>query len=346
MARAVRGVGIKRKNDFGLAKLSRGITQKRMDGVKIIFRDGKFLVFSSFSEKDIAKAAGCRWNPEERIWWTDKAPIALKLREYVDDSALAEISKAESNIESSKLTDAVIDIPCPEGQAYLPFQRAGIAFCMKVLGIDSSLDPNYIKGIGKEAINADRNLSEKCRVQKENDGMTSEGPGTGGQGDCKAKVIEECERPGMASEGRNNNQNQNGGSGSQKAPSIGSPPINRTTGDKLSGREWAGTDRNPGNMEQEIIAYGLPSGACDKNERTQNKSQAPTELQGGLCKSERDDGDRAGRPIAPQLEKQRTGQEKNGGSGISRMEGNTNQAQLTKGGQNPSLGALIADEMG
>jgi SNF2 family DNA or RNA helicase len=45
---------------------------------------------------------------------------------------LAETDKQEmeANIEASRATDADIAIPCPDGLAYLPFQRAGIGYAM------------------------------------------------------------------------------------------------------------------------------------------------------------------------------------------------------------------------
>lgn len=42
--------------------------------------------------------------------------------------------QAEERIEASRATDAAVEIPCPEGLAYMPFQRAGIAYAIAKLG--------------------------------------------------------------------------------------------------------------------------------------------------------------------------------------------------------------------
>ena len=78
--------------------------------------------------KDALKAAGisCRpkvegdtHGPWEVCWW--QAPSA-------------EVQAAQSqNAEASRATDATCDVPAPDGLAYMPFQRAGIAFLVKML---------------------------------------------------------------------------------------------------------------------------------------------------------------------------------------------------------------------
>ena len=37
-------------------------------------------------------------------------------------------------LAASRATDWAGDIPCPEGLAYLPYQRAGIAYCLRAFG--------------------------------------------------------------------------------------------------------------------------------------------------------------------------------------------------------------------
>ncbi len=75
------------------------------------------------SGKDALKAAGISCRPKvegdprgpwEVCWW--QAPSA-------------EVQAARlQNAEASRATDAVIDVPAPDGLAYMPFQRAGIAW--------------------------------------------------------------------------------------------------------------------------------------------------------------------------------------------------------------------------
>ena len=40
-------------------------------------------------------------------------------------------SERKAAVEASRSNDAEIDVPCPEGRAYMPFQRGGIAYAMK-----------------------------------------------------------------------------------------------------------------------------------------------------------------------------------------------------------------------
>ena len=57
--------------------------------------------------------------------------VARSLRE--DDAyapARKAAAEAERTREASRATDAEVDLPCPEGLAYMPFQRAGIAYAL------------------------------------------------------------------------------------------------------------------------------------------------------------------------------------------------------------------------
>lgn len=100
----------------------------------------------SYSEKDLAKAARFRWHGGNcwpncfacaeglgKVWWTPKAEQAALLAQYAADPAVrAELSglaeQREKALADSRAVDADIDVPCPEGLAYYPFQKAGIAY--------------------------------------------------------------------------------------------------------------------------------------------------------------------------------------------------------------------------
>jgi SWI/SNF-related matrix-associated actin-dependent regulator 1 of chromatin subfamily A len=101
-------------------------------------QEGKiWIVRSAFADKDIVKAAGARWNPDRKCWWTDKPEVAEKLAQG-DAAAVAAINaerqaaheRAQRAVDASRATDAAIDLPVPEGLAYKPYQRAGIAFAL------------------------------------------------------------------------------------------------------------------------------------------------------------------------------------------------------------------------
>ncbi len=79
------------------------------------------------SNKGDLKAAGISCGKDratgewEALWW-----IPVNTPEVVEDKKEA--------IAASQATDADIDVPRPEGLEYLPYQRAGVSFCIKAFG--------------------------------------------------------------------------------------------------------------------------------------------------------------------------------------------------------------------
>lgn len=96
----------------------------------------RWICHSTFAEKDIPKAAGFRWDPTNRQWWTPDAEKAAKLSgpdaaaKILAEHAAKQALRAEL-VEDSRQADADVVIPVPEGLAYLPYQRAGIASMRK-----------------------------------------------------------------------------------------------------------------------------------------------------------------------------------------------------------------------
>lgn len=64
------------------------------------------------------------------VWWTDDAAKAEKLREYADAAAMAALDGVQQADQASRAVDADVDLPCPDGLAYLPYQRAGISWLL------------------------------------------------------------------------------------------------------------------------------------------------------------------------------------------------------------------------
>lgn len=101
-------------------------------------------VASCWEAGDLPKAAGFRWESTARLWHTTDVLKAAKLRAYAADEATgarldaeaaaaqaeadAAAERARQAVEASRATDADIEIPCAPGRAFLPYQRAGIAF--------------------------------------------------------------------------------------------------------------------------------------------------------------------------------------------------------------------------
>ena len=103
--------------------------------ITLIKEGDRWIIRSSYSDKDVIKAAGGRWDAARKTWWTDKPEVAEKLAQG-DDALVAQINaeraaahaKAEASIAASRATNADIDLPIAKGCAYLPYQKAGVAF--------------------------------------------------------------------------------------------------------------------------------------------------------------------------------------------------------------------------
>lgn len=103
------------------------------------YSGGEYVWSGGYDTRHLPKEAGFRWNPAPRKIWTTKDPAkALRVAEYAAPDCRAEITartrvaatEAEAAIAASHAKDAEIAIPCPDGLAYLPYQRAGIAYAL------------------------------------------------------------------------------------------------------------------------------------------------------------------------------------------------------------------------
>jgi len=95
--------------------------------------EGRYVMICTYREKDIPKAVGLRWDPENKQWWTDDIERAVKLLKYVKDddtAALLKVAKKgqEEALAASKASTSTMKIPAPEGLEYMPFQKAGIEY--------------------------------------------------------------------------------------------------------------------------------------------------------------------------------------------------------------------------
>ena len=100
--------------------------------MQLTYTAPSWIALSSYDERDIPKKAGFRWNPAAKRWETWEAGVARKLQEYADDAARlamdAALTQHDTAVTASRAMDANIEIPCPDGLAYRPFQRAGVQF--------------------------------------------------------------------------------------------------------------------------------------------------------------------------------------------------------------------------
>jgi len=94
--------------------------------------DGKqFIWEGTYHDRHLPKEAGFRWDSLRRVWWTDDAEKAFRLREYADRRALERLAVVEERASLSRSSTAEIEVPAPPGREYLPYQKAGIAFLDK-----------------------------------------------------------------------------------------------------------------------------------------------------------------------------------------------------------------------
>jgi SWI/SNF-related matrix-associated actin-dependent regulator 1 of chromatin subfamily A len=98
-------------------------------------RGPRYIAKATYDQRTIPKAAGFRWDGAMKYWYTTDAQVAAKLSDpdfathAAQEAEIKQAIRAEA-IVASRVASADIDLPCPEGLAYLPFQRAGIAAAM------------------------------------------------------------------------------------------------------------------------------------------------------------------------------------------------------------------------
>jgi SWI/SNF-related matrix-associated actin-dependent regulator 1 of chromatin subfamily A len=129
----------------------------------------RFVALSSYEERHIPKDAGFRWDAAAKRWWTDQPTKARALAGYASEELRAEIGGALAaahtarveSVQASAARDSDAVLPCPEGRAYLPYQRAGIAFALArqnvLFGDDMGLGKT-IQAIG--TISADESVEQ------------------------------------------------------------------------------------------------------------------------------------------------------------------------------------------
>lgn len=91
-----------------------------------------FYFKGGYEYKDVPKAAGFRWSPDKKVWYTNDVSNARKLVQYATPEALQAISQkvavVDASLSLSRATNANYDIPVPAGLQYLGYQKAGIQY--------------------------------------------------------------------------------------------------------------------------------------------------------------------------------------------------------------------------
>ena len=105
----------------------------------------RFEMLARYEDRVEIKKAGFRWDPEVKKWWTGDAATAVRFEKLADGRATEKLQAVSRAIEDSRAASSDVDLPCPEGLAYRPFQKAGIAYA---LGRQSALIADEM-GLGK-----------------------------------------------------------------------------------------------------------------------------------------------------------------------------------------------------
>lgn len=94
----------------------------------------------------VRKIDGRRWDPARKVWWVPNHQIfaaaalldpilpsyasRLRTSPRFEEARMEAVSLLDAH-DASRATDSDIDIPCPEGESYLPFQKGGIAYSVQ-----------------------------------------------------------------------------------------------------------------------------------------------------------------------------------------------------------------------
>ena len=240
-------------------------------------------------------------------------------------------------VAASRAVDADVAIPAPEGLTYLPFQRAGIVFCLDRFGY------NWGQGEGS----ATRRLSTAAGAAQGGQGESRQGTYAGGTSEGGGLDPSHRADARVAAQGQRSNA---GGHAAPSGPASSSQGPSRETeglGTELAGGERPTPNtasRDGGGAPQ---AHRVRPRISDPDAGTRNIASTPEALQGGLRQSSDEDRRGARRTIPSTETEAPGGPAENRNLDSTRMAGHSSRAR--EGGDAiPSRGgaALIADEMG
>lgn len=98
-----------------------------------------YICICPFNDRHIPKMAGFKWNdPVPGRWATKSERAAMALAKYADDTCRQQFSEAhhkhQSAVEASWRADTDFQPKKPDGLEFMPFQRAGVRYCISRLG--------------------------------------------------------------------------------------------------------------------------------------------------------------------------------------------------------------------
>jgi SWI/SNF-related matrix-associated actin-dependent regulator of chromatin subfamily A-like protein 1 len=66
-----------------------------------------------------------------RRWWSPRVESATRLRSYCNERALKMMRDHLERLRKSRAVDSDLEVPCPPGLEYKPYQRAGISYALQ-----------------------------------------------------------------------------------------------------------------------------------------------------------------------------------------------------------------------
>ncbi len=101
-----------------------------------------FFAISKYEEKDFLKNAGFRWDPVNKVWYTNNENNIYALANSVDKNTIIISDEAKSELEnrmrrkrenvelssSFSMSDINMQIPLPPNLSLYPYQKVGVEF--------------------------------------------------------------------------------------------------------------------------------------------------------------------------------------------------------------------------
>jgi SWI/SNF-related matrix-associated actin-dependent regulator 1 of chromatin subfamily A len=131
---------------------------------RLTFDAGRYVWIGSPDMRAFPRAAAFTYDAATQTWWTREPRQAATLRRFADAlalEALGLVTESVEEVQASRATDADIEVPCPPGLSFYPYQKAGIAYALRRSG---TLIADEM-GLGKTAqaigvINADETIQK------------------------------------------------------------------------------------------------------------------------------------------------------------------------------------------
>jgi SWI/SNF-related matrix-associated actin-dependent regulator 1 of chromatin subfamily A len=112
--------------------------------MRIVWQNDRFEIEGedTYNYRETLKQHGFWWDQGKKAWYLVAGARLSEIRGLLPCTISPEAFKhyeeqaadAQKAVDASRATDAEIDIPCPAGLAFLPYQKAGIAYALRIFG--------------------------------------------------------------------------------------------------------------------------------------------------------------------------------------------------------------------